>query len=116
MGMVSAGIRNPSELARRMKIHRQTAHKWFDGQSDNLTPEMLFKLADILHVNPRWLAFGQPESPVAPRQIDTEAEELIQIRDALPPDARDDWLKHGRTLVRHTAPKSTTNPFPAKIK
>lgn len=58
IGMALAGIRNGSELARRMKVNRQTVHRWLDGQGDKLTPEMLFKLGDALNVNVRWLALG----------------------------------------------------------
>lgn len=119
MGMAAAGLRTPAELARRMKINRQTVYRWTDGQGDKLTPEMLFKLSDALGVNPRWLALGPPETPVPPSQLDHETQELIQVRDALHnanPDAKDQWVSQGRDLVKLVAPKSIANPFPVKTK
>lgn len=116
IGMAQAGIHSIAELARRMKLNRQTVHRWVDGQGDKLTPEHLFKLSDALQVSARWLALGPPESPVSPRHIDTEADELLQIRDALPQDARDQWLSSGRGLVKILAPTSRANPFTVKTK
>lgn len=117
--MVNAGIQSPAELARRAKMHRQAIHKYLSGEHEKLTPDKLFKLADALKVNPRWLAFGPPETPVQPRAIDPEADELIQIKETLDqadsPDARaarDNWVTQGRNLVRILTPGSPANPFP----
>lgn len=123
LAMVSAGIPTPAELARRAKLHRQAVHKYLSGENEKLTPDKLFKLADALNVNPRWLALGPPETPVPPRAIDPEAAELIQIKETLDrapsqeaKDARENWLTHGRDLVRILTPKSTANPFPGAKK
>lgn len=119
--MVTAGIRTPAELARRAKLHRQMVHKYLTGENEKLTPEKLFRLADALKVNPRWLAFGPPESPVPPTTLDPEAAEIVQIKatlDASPSrealDARDNWVTAGRNLVRILTPTSPANPFPSK--
>jgi transcriptional regulator with XRE-family HTH domain len=119
--MVNAGIHTPAELARRAKLHRQAVHKYLAGENEKLTPEKLFKLADALRVNARWLAFGPPESPTPSRSLDPEAEELVQIKETLDRadnpkarDARDTWLSHGRDLVRILTPASSANPFPKR--
>lgn len=119
IGMANAGIHTPAELARRAKLHRQMVHKYLNGENEKLTPEKLFKLADALKVNPRWLAFGPPESPVPPSSLDPEASELVQIKQTLDQapskearDARDNWLSQGRNLVNILTPKSPANPFP----
>jgi transcriptional regulator with XRE-family HTH domain len=117
--MTNAGLKNQSELARRLKVHRQTVNKWLKGDVDDLTPEMLFKLADALGVNPRWLYSGPPESPVKPRALDPEQEELIHIKETLESanaTAADQWLSNGRSLVQIVAPASRNNPFPVKPK
>lgn len=117
--MATSGIKTPAELAKKLRIHRQTVHKWVDGQSDKLTPEYLFALADALQVNPRWLAFGPPESPVQPQTLDPEQAEVVQIKTTLEhasPEAKDQWLTSGRSLVKIVAPKSTANPFTTKVK
>jgi len=112
--MAGAGIAKPVELARRLRVPRQTVSSWMTGEREALTPAMLFKLADVLNVNPRWLALGPPHSPVAMRSISPQDEELLQIKDALEGDVRDQWISSGRTMVRLTARRSAANPFPIK--
>ena len=117
--MTSAGLSTPSALAKALDVHRQTVFKWLNGEVEDLTPEMLFKLADVLDVNPRWLYAGPPESPIKPRVLDPEQEELVQIKESLEkasPQAKDQWLSNGRSLVQIVAPTSRANPFPAKAK
>ena len=117
--MTNAGLRKPSELANLLGVHRQTVGKWLNGDVEDLTPEMLFKLADALNVNPRWLYAGPPESPIKPRVLDPEQEELVQIKETLEKsnvDAKEQWLSSGRSLVRIVTPASRANPFPAKPK
>lgn len=123
IAMVSAGIPTPADLARKAKLHRQAVHKYLNGENEKLTPEKLYKLADALKVNPRWLAFGPPESPVPPRTIDPAAAELIQIRETLEKaesrDAKvaaDNWVTAGRDLVRILTPTSSANPFVPPVK
>lgn len=116
MGM--SGLKNPSELARKMNIHRQTVHKWMNGEVTDLTPEMLFRLSDTLNVNARWLALGPPNSPVKPVTLDPDLMELLQLRKALDevnPEATEKWISDGRELVELISPKSKANPF-AKVK
>jgi transcriptional regulator with XRE-family HTH domain len=118
LAMAAKGMRTPTELAARMKIHRQTAHKWINGASDKLTPEMLFNLSDALGVNARWLAMGPPNSPIKPTSPDPDTQELIQIRDALQQaksGAADKWIRDGRELLSLVGQKTTASPF-SKVK
>lgn len=112
--MVSAGIKNPAELARRMGIPRQTVYRWINGEGDKLTPRMLYKLADTLNTNARWLAEGPPWSPVRPRHLTPEQNMLIDIYSQLTPELREEWIRTGNTLVRLSSPTSAANPFPIK--
>lgn len=113
LSMAAVGLRTPTDLARKMKINRQTVHKWMTGRSDKLTPDMLFKLADALEVNARWLALGAPYSPLKMRQIDPETAELVALRENLPPQLRDAFLSHGRELLKLSDTATRANPFPA---
>lgn len=111
IGMAGAGISSPAELARRMKVNRQTVHRWIAGEGDKLTPDMLFRLADALEVNPRWLAMGAPHSPVKPHIPSVEEAELISLFVSLPSAARESWMSSGRDLIKLLTPASTGNPF-----
>ena len=112
--MAAAGIRSPAELARRMGIQRQTVYRWTNGEGDKLTPEMLYKLADALNANARWLAEGPPWSPVRPRHLTPEQNMVLEIHAQLSPELREDWIKQGNTLVRLSSPASVANPFPTR--
>lgn len=114
LAMAAAGIGSPAELARRMKSSRQTVHNYLSGQRDNPEPTQLFRLADVLHVNPRWLALGPPHAPGVPMNLAPEEQEALEIRASLDGDAREQWLSNGRTMVRLTAKASTGNPFPMR--
>jgi transcriptional regulator with XRE-family HTH domain len=116
LAMAAVGISTPSELARRMKASRQTVHNYVSGQRDNPEPALLFKLADALNVNPRWLALGHPHSPGLPVTVTPEEAETLEIRRALDDQAREQWLSNGRTMVRLTTKASAGNPFGKRIK
>lgn len=42
IGMSAKGIATPAELARRMKLRRQTVTKWVNDEVDFLEPKYLF--------------------------------------------------------------------------
>lgn len=94
-----------------MKVNRQTVHRWIAGEGDKLTPDMLFRLADALEVNPQWLALGAPHSPVKPHIPSVEQAELIALYESLPAAARDTWVSSGRDLIKLLTPTSANNPF-----
>ncbi len=114
IGMAAKGIKRPIDLAKRMRLPRQTIHSWLNGARTELTPALLFHLADTLGVNPRWLALGPPNSPVPPRALEPDDEEMMQIKKTLDAEAREHWISAGRQMVRLTAKRSIANPFPAK--
>lgn len=116
IGMAQAGLVTPSQLARKMKVNRQTVHRWVAGEGDKLTPEMLFKLADALLVNPRWLAMGAPHSPVPPHIPSVNEAEVLEVYGRLPEAAKDTWISNGRDLVRILTPVSSGNPFSTRRK
>lgn len=115
IGMVQAGITNPTELARKMKANRQTVHRWVNGEGDKITPRLLFRMADILKVNPRWLALGEG-SPTMPTDPSLEESEALALFRALPEAGKQAWLSQGRDLGRLLAPVSSNNPFPHRRK
>lgn len=108
--MAQSGIKTVAELARRMKLNRQTVHRWVAGEGDP-TPELLFKLSDVLQCNARWLALGHPESPVKPMTPTPEQAEVLDIFTRLPPAAQETWMTNGRDLLRLLTPASVNNPF-----
>ena len=112
--MRSANIQSPAELARRMGVPRQTVYRWTNGEGEKITPEMLYKLADVLNTNARWIAEGPPWSPVRPRHLTPDQQMVLEIYAQLSPELRDDWVKQGNTLVRLSSPQSVANPFPAR--
>lgn len=116
LAMATAGIDTPAKLAKKMKVNRQTVHRWISGEGDKLTPEMLFRLADALTVNPRWLALGPPHSPVPPSIPTVDEAEVLDVHRRLPDAAKDTWLSSGRDLVKILTPASPGNPFPVRKK
>lgn len=110
--MAHAGIANPTQLAKKMGVSRQTVQNWMSGRTDKITPEMLYKLCDVVKVNGRWMALGGDHSPVMPTFLSPDENEILQIARTLPEEARDQWVSIGRTLVKTGSPPSTANPYP----
>lgn len=108
MAMAAVAIRSGAELARKMRVPRQTVYRWLNGEGDKLTPEMLYRLADALNANARWLAEGPPSSPVRPRHLSPEQNLVLEIHSRLTKELRDDWIKQGNNYARladhHNAP------------
>lgn len=115
--MAAAGIRSPAELARKMEVPRQTVYRWTRGEGDKLTPEMLYRLADALNANARWIAEGPPWSPVRPRHLSPEQNMVLEIYAQLTPDLREEWVKNGNTLVRLSSQSAPIySPIPTRRK
>ena len=112
--MATAMIHTPAQLARKMGVDRQTVYRWTNGHGEKLTPVMLYKLADALNANARWLAEGPPHSPVRPRHLTPEQAMVLDIYASLPKEQREEWVRMGNMLVRISSPPSATNPFPVK--
>src|SRR5690348_5647821 len=110
IAMAHAGIAKASDLSRKLRLPPQTVSSWLTGEREALTPKLLFKVADALNVSPRWLALGPPTSLTPPRTLTPQEEEVLQIKQALEGEVRDQWISSGRTMVRHTARRSAANP------
>jgi len=63
----------PAELAKAMGISPQSIYLVQSGDTKSMTPENLFKAADALEVNARWLGTGNgPKAPEMNRAINPE--------------------------------------------
>ena len=96
--MKAAGIRNPTELARRVGLPRQTIHRWFSDGIDNINYRNLLNVSDALNVNARWLMFGEVGPLKQPFDNPRETEASAIARD-LAPKPLEAWLTLGRTLL-----------------
>lgn len=113
IGMAANGITSEAELARRVGCHRQTVHKWLEGESVTIDPKYLFKLADVLKCSARWLALreGGPQKFV---QLDIDKTRLLDIYEELSqksPKALDEWRRQGNGLLELTGAPSTGHPY-----
>ena len=116
MAMAAVGISTAAELARRMKVSRQTVHNYLSGQRDKPEPELLFRMSDVLNISAKWLALGAPHSPIKPVMMPPEDLEVLQIAKNLDGEAREQWLSSGRTMVRLTTKAGPSNPFGVKTR
>lgn len=110
IGMMMQGISSPAELASRLHLNRQTVHKWLSGEVSAIEPEHLFKLAELLEVDPKWLA-TQKGDPQPPERVTPELRQLIATYNAL--GERDQRLlqKHGTSMLEETGKTSPAQPF-----
>lgn len=80
---------------------RQAVNKWFEGTSSNLKMTHLFKVADVLGVEARWLGTGDGEmkrgKPLGCTHNDIPAHRiaLIRLYSTLPDEER----RVARTLI-----------------
>lgn len=109
-GMQIKGIDTAADLARRMKLNRQTIHKWLSGEVTKLEPAHLFKLADILGLDARWLAAREGEPQPALR-ITLELQRLIELYQALPEKMRRAWILSGDAILQETGETSIAQPY-----
>lgn len=113
IGMASKGIAGPSELARKLKLRRQTVTKWVNDEVDFLEPKYLFPLADVLGMNPRWLSIREG-APSPEKVVSQDDQRVLELYGALKPGVRDSWLKSGDALLTATGEPSTAQPFKHK--
>lgn len=96
--MMAAGIRTPSELARRMGLPRQTVHRWLSEGIGNINYKNLLKLSDALNVNARWIMYGEIGRIKLPIK-DAHEGEAANIARQLTADLRKLWFALGRNLL-----------------
>lgn len=114
MQMAARGIRSPAELARRMSLPRQTISKWLNNETKDLELSNLYRLADLLDCNARWLALrdGVPQKPV---EMDLEKKRVIDLYQALPSGVRVSWVSSGEALLAGSTNPSIAQPFKQKV-
>jgi transcriptional regulator with XRE-family HTH domain len=112
--MAAVGIKNPSELARRLQLPRQTISKWLRDEIKDVGLDNLYRLSDVLDCSARWLATRQG-SPHRATLMSVEEREAIELFRALEVPIRESWVSSGRALLKATAKTtSTAQPFKAK--
>ena len=88
----------------KIKVSRAAYYKWCDSTHASCRGDTLFRLADLLGVNSRWLALGKgPQHPVTPYTSDQHS--IAQIWPKLPESTR-----HTIQLLVNDH-KGTTRPF-----
>jgi transcriptional regulator with XRE-family HTH domain len=111
IGMAAKGIKTPSELARKLNIkNRQTTTKWLNGEVTSLDPDMLFRLSDLLNLNPRWL-LNREGDPAPLREFSPEDRRVLDLYAALPKKIKNVWVKNGDELLEATGETSISQPF-----
>lgn len=81
------------ELADACAIHSQSISDIERGATKNPRPEHLFKIADKLKVNPRWLVFGK--GPSEPVTLTAKESELLEVYRTLDATGRAQLLSYG---------------------
>lgn len=99
----------------RIRIERQTIHNWLANSSDNITPRLLFLVADALGVAARWLATDKgPMTP--PRALTPDDEMVLELAsnlEKLGDGSKDLWIADGNgRLKTGRARASNTLPYP----
>lgn len=95
--MEEAGFERKVDLATACGVSKQTVGDWTSGRTENIRPEHLVKLADVLGVEIRWLATGQ-----GPRRcrktIPAEIEEAASILGVMDHEQRSAYI----TILRNS--------------
>jgi transcriptional regulator with XRE-family HTH domain len=109
--MAKHGVHTPADLARKLKVKPQTAYKWWAGQTQNISAQDIFLIADRLEVSARWLA-GQDVSPDQRLSLTPDLARALDVYNALPPQWQEYWISQGNDILnRLTLPPSTSRPF-----
>ncbi|MBB5411877.1 transcriptional regulator with XRE-family HTH domain [Paraburkholderia sp. HC6.4b] len=102
----------PADLARACGIRPPSVSAWLSGKTKNIEGSNLLAAAELLHVNPWWLATGRglmrakyeldPGGPAAqsPEPLSDTQIEILSLLDALTPSQRAELIA---TLKRQAA-------------
>ena len=109
------GVTTPAQFADRVKVSRQTGHKWWSGSTKNLRAIDLFDIADRLGVSARWLLTGELPMIRGQRTPTPDEQRALDLFRALPEAWREDWVSQGaRTLERLDLKPTASHPYRAK--
>jgi transcriptional regulator with XRE-family HTH domain len=111
---MTVDTKSPTEVGKFLGVNKQTAARWLAGGEPSIG--MLFKIADKLKVNPRYLAEGtlpiEPEPRLDPREYEAVTQ-IFRVLAKHNKKALDEWLRSGRKLVELTTPTGAENPYGA---
>lgn len=93
--MLAAGIGTPAQLAKRCgnRFTRQTAARWLEMDTAELSSELLVVVSECLNTRATWLVTGKGG---AARE---HAMRALAIVDRLDPDTAERWLKMGERMA-----------------
>ena len=95
---------SPSELARRVNLSRSSVSQWLSDQTKSLQSGNLYKVADALNVNPKWLLEDkQPMRKGGRGDISEQAASPILQWDNPEDLPADDYVLVRQRLVRPSA-------------
>lgn len=94
-----------AELARACGVTPSAVSQWLDGQTKNMKMAYIFKAADFLGVQDRWLAIGAPPKE---RKWTPVAVEIADYISSLPHD-RQHGLRAGFGLPEKHGPGGTSS-------
>lgn len=98
MAMGMRGIKTQAQLAQDFGVSRQTVNSWMKRGS-SIDADNLFRLADMLQCNARWLYYGPPTSPHK-IFVTEEMSKISEIADSLEKDELEHWISQGRLLAK----------------
>lgn len=88
------------ELAGEVVCTRAVLSKYLNRNAKSVDPILLFKIADVLGVSPRWLLLGEGEMNPGPALSPDQTEALRVLAQLTTPAARETWLSSGTGLVK----------------
>lgn len=112
IAMRARGIENRNQLAKAIKVTRQTVYYWFGGQTKNIDSVNLMKASAALGVRYEWLLRG--EMPVYSADPPTDDElQIIGFYRRMSEEDRMVFMKMARTLAGDSDAKpSKADPYP----
>ena len=107
--MAAKGIHSAAGLARKMKLPRQTIHRWLNGETEHIHPELVYRLSDVLECSARWLVM-RDVAPSRAQRLNLDEQRVLALFKALPEAVRDSWVNTGDTLLVATTQPSRIHP------
>jgi transcriptional regulator with XRE-family HTH domain len=93
-----AGL-TPADVARELPVSRPAVDQWILGTTKNIKNELLFALADLCGVSPRWLGTGQG-AVIDAYQKNKEVKRVLAVMEELPSYAREQAVAEVEAIAR----------------